>query len=444
MPEIKLSLTADQWEVITNTATMKVVTCGRRYGKTTMAKGYLVKVALENRNSESSYVGKTYKLAYKMYCSIYANPALKPHIRSGKLQPTPHITWRNGHTTWFFSGDRPDNLRGDGLVLCIVDEAAHVSERLINEVLQPAMLDCGGTIVLVSTFRGRNFYYNWHAKGMTWPNDDDCKSWLRPTSASIWAQGDEGQTRLRRMKSRLPEMVWKQECECIVDENQAAVFKNDNIIKCTGGTPRGPQAGFGYVLAYDSGKTADPGAIVILECSPMSESCSVVFVEELPLGMEYTLQVDRVVALARQYRSCVMVDSTGAGTRDAIIDFIKKAAPEIPAYGVQIRGDAPQNMVRQCEYLLERSAVLIPAEFGSLLSELRMFEYEYTQRGYYRYHAPEGEHDDLVWALLMAIEGKKKRLFRVPSTVAPRPAPGSQGDVFYKQRHRIEETTERL
>lgn len=444
MPTINLAVTTEQAEFIDHPASMKVITCGRRWGKTFSALSYLVKCALTNKKSESSYVGKTYKLAYKMFRKISSQKSLDPYIKNRKQQPSPHIEWKNGHVTWFFSGDRPDNLRGDGLVLCIVDEAAHMIERLIMEVLMPTMLDQGGTIVLLSTFRGRNWYYDWHQKGVTYPNDDDCKSWLKPTSSSCWAQGPGGRIRLTRMQSRLPESVWQQECECVVDANQAAVFGYERVEACSKGFKRGPQANMGYVLAYDSGKKADPAAIVILECQYTTEACAVVHAEDINLDTPYTKQVERVVELARMYNASVMVDSTGAGTKDAIVDFLKKAAPELQIHGVMLRADAQMNMVKYATKHFEDGLISIPREFHNLLFQLKQFEYEYTQNGKYRYQAPEGEHDDNVFALLMALEGKKKKLFRITTSVAPRPAPGSQGDVFYKQRHRIEETTERL
>ena len=283
MPEISLYVTNKQAEIIDHGASMKIVTCGRRWGKTFSALSYLVKSALLNPLAESSYVGKTYKLAYKMFRKISCNAGVRRFIKTQKQQPSPHIEWTNGHVTWFFSGDRPDNLRGDGLTLCIADEAAHMPERLITEVLMPTMLDHGGTLVLMSTFRGRNWYYDWHTKGTTYPNADDVCAWLNPTSSAVWAQTDRGRRDLRRMQSRLPDTVWQQECECVVDANQAATFRDADIGRCTRGAPRTPRAGFGYVLAYDSGKSSDPGAIIILECSASVDKCSVVYAEELPL-----------------------------------------------------------------------------------------------------------------------------------------------------------------
>ena len=379
-----------------------MVTCGRRYGKTTTARNALLNTAAEYPRRESAYVGKTYRLAFKQYTAFLRNRDMRHLIRRPRLQPVPHIEWRNGHLTWFYSADRPDNLRGDGLMKCIIDEAAYCPQRLVDEILMPSLADNRGELMLMSTFRGQNFYYNWHQSGLKWPNDQDCKSWLYPTSAGIKFQGEEGRTYLDKLKKRYTRAVWLQEFECEASANQNAAFTSDAINKCIGGTALSmPQPGKGYLAAYDTGKAHDPAAIGVME----AETGLLAHAELLPIHMPYPEQIKKAVALAKKFNAPIVVDSTGAGTKDATVDYLRVEG--VPVRQIQFRGNVPENMVKQLAYDLETAAMKIPAQYEEVLFQLRHYEFDYRDSGRVTYGAPEGMHDDFVALLLMLRWGIK-------------------------------------
>ena len=63
------------------------------------------------------------------------------------------------------SSENPDSIRGIYLDGCIIDEAAMISENLINEVITPALSDRKGFMILVGTPKGmNNLFYDYFQK----------------------------------------------------------------------------------------------------------------------------------------------------------------------------------------------------------------------------------------------------------------------------------------
>src|SRR5262249_39420553 len=61
---------------------------------------------------------------------------------------------RNGSRIEFHSAHNADNLRGAGLDLLVIDEAADVSEYAWRTVLKPMLLDAHGEALIIGTPRG--------------------------------------------------------------------------------------------------------------------------------------------------------------------------------------------------------------------------------------------------------------------------------------------------
>jgi predicted phage terminase large subunit-like protein len=78
------------------------------------------------------------------------------------------------------SADAPDSLRGEGLDLCVLDEAAYIGELVWTDALRPALSDRKGGAVIVSTPAGFNWFHDAFMRGQE--ARDDWQSWQYPTS----------------------------------------------------------------------------------------------------------------------------------------------------------------------------------------------------------------------------------------------------------------------
>ncbi len=69
------------------------------------------------------------------------------------------ITLVNGSEIHFKGGDNPDALVGSAPKLIVLSEAG-LMRRAVYDLLRPIVLENGGNIVLISTVRGKNWFWN--------------------------------------------------------------------------------------------------------------------------------------------------------------------------------------------------------------------------------------------------------------------------------------------
>lgn len=153
-----LRLTAPQWAVYRDPARHRVLVAGRRFGKTHLAAVELMTTAVNRKGSASWYIAPTYGMARDIML-----PKLKDIIPAGYIsaldQTDLRITLRNGSTISLRSADNPDRLRGPGLDMVVLDEAAYMVPETWPTI-RPALSDTGGRALLISTPAGYNWFYD--------------------------------------------------------------------------------------------------------------------------------------------------------------------------------------------------------------------------------------------------------------------------------------------
>lgn len=162
-PKLNIYLHDGQLEVLEDSRRFRVVACGRRWGKTTLAVAETLLFAAENPESLIWWVSPTHdqtKIAMRML--LRAVPAVARDVNlSEKL-----VTLWNGSRYMFRSADRHDNLRGEGVDFLVIDEAAFVKEDAWNLSLRPTLADTVGSALLISTFAGENWFYDLYERGL--------------------------------------------------------------------------------------------------------------------------------------------------------------------------------------------------------------------------------------------------------------------------------------
>jgi len=140
--------------------------CHRRFGKTVMCINHLIKSAMMNKNHNPrfAYIAPTYSQAKKIawdYLKFYTEKIPGTKWNESELR----CDLINGARITLLSSENPDSIRGIYLDGCIIDEAAMVSENLINEVITPALSDRKGYMILVGTPKGmNNIFYDYYQK----------------------------------------------------------------------------------------------------------------------------------------------------------------------------------------------------------------------------------------------------------------------------------------
>jgi hypothetical protein len=188
-----------------------------------------------------------------------------------------------------------------------------------------------------------------------------------------------------------------------------------------------------YSIGVDLGKRNDFTAIVIVErrdiirayLPPSFEGIHVRYAERVPLGTLYMSVAERLKKIVQHPnmagKCMVTVDATGLG--DPVMEMLRAAKLGCQLSSVKITaGDREhtyseaggtyhcvpkQNLIGGVQALLERQQLKIAAklrERHNLLKEMLDMEVSEGNRGKSKYAAEgEGEHDDLVMALSLAI-----------------------------------------
>ncbi len=382
LPGIK-TLREDQQNILRDDARFKVVACGRRWGKTTL--GLVAAIEAARQGQRVWWVAPSYHLAFHPWM------ALKQALYDEwdlKLERERHIELPGGGSITIKSAKDPDSLRGVGLDLVIVDEAAFVSEAAWVLALRPALSDRLGKALIISTPNGHNWFWHAYQRGND-PGYLEWKSWQAPASANPLIPDDE----IDEARRTLPPRSFEQEYLAAFLPDSGMVFTGVRQAATAPADPAPqPQPGHRYLMGLDFGRYDDFTAAVVLDATT-GEMVALDRFNELDWGMQRT----RIAGLARRWRvETVLAEANAAGEPN--IEALRRAGvPVLPFVTTPM--SKPPLIERLVSAIQQIDVRLLPDEV--LLGELEAYTYKKTAIGTY-YSAPPGRHDDTVIALALA------------------------------------------
>lgn len=401
---VNLPVTRAQRAIIECDARQVCLVCGRRWGKTYTLNYMCLRKCLTQPNQVVWMCQPTYQQALRQMRRIAKIAALKPFIQHVYKQFPPRFEFKNGSEWCFQSLDRPDNLLGEGLDLCVVDEAARVKRDVVMQILMPMTLDRRGQMVYASTYRGRNWFYDESLKGKDAANWRRIRTFIHKTESGAAFSGKRGKEALELYKASIPPALWAQECDCEPLAATDCVFRY--VDRAVGGhLLMGPEFGHRYIMGLDLGRVVDPTSWVILD----ERTGQVVATRVLALGTPHEESAKAAAAEAARWRAYVVVDATGGasgGRHESYVQLYTDAMRAVQVTRVRVFHFTPAQMESYVGALslgIERGAVKIPDAAKELLAQVRLYRYAQSEMSkWIRFGAPSGEHDDLVAALIMA------------------------------------------
>jgi len=382
-----------QWAVHRSRAPRRLLACGVRWGKTLAAAMEGLAAALEPR--ERSYgwvVAPTYDLADKVFREIVAVVTRRlPHRIVALQEHEKRLILRNmvGSLSEIRakSSDNPISLLGEGLDWVIVDEAARMKPSIWQGHLSQRLLDRKGWALLISTPRGKGWFYDLFRRGQG--RDPDYASWNCPS----WSNPHLDAEQIERERERLPERVFRQEYGGEFLEGSGSVFRN--IRDRATGIWQDPIPGEVYHAGLDLARVEDHTVLVVI-----NRAAQVVFADRFH-RLDWNLQVARIQAAAERYhRATVLTDSTGMG--EPVFESLRAAGVRAQPYPFTQKSKA--SLIDNLALMLERGQITLPRPelWPEGIDELEAFEFSVTDNGTVRTGAPYGVHDDCVMALALA------------------------------------------
>lgn len=159
-----MNLTKAQSQIASDTHRFRVVNCGRRFGKTTLAVLEMVAKAVYGDNRMILYVAPTYQqardIAWQELKKICEPVAAK--INESRLEITVNTTLGGTSTIILRGWESIETLRGQKFHFVVVDEIASMRNWQSNwqEVIRPTLTDYKGEALFISTPKGFNHFYD--------------------------------------------------------------------------------------------------------------------------------------------------------------------------------------------------------------------------------------------------------------------------------------------
>ena len=165
-----MQLTLPQSEIFVNPSRFRVCVAGRRFGKTFLSTGELLKAAVGGKNRNCWYVAPTYGSAKEIAWDMLIHTIPQEYI-SKTNESSLMLRLINGSVISLKGAEKPNNLRGRALDFVVLDEFADMKPEAWYEVIRPSLSDRNGSAVFIGTPKGRNHFYDLWAKGMDGADD---------------------------------------------------------------------------------------------------------------------------------------------------------------------------------------------------------------------------------------------------------------------------------
>jgi len=353
-----------------------IVSIGRQFGKTLFAENQAVKWGLENKNWKIGWISPTYKQAKKVFKEIakaLADCIYVIGVNRGDLV----IEFNNGSVIQFYSAEAYDSIRGETFDALICDEFAFFKPEAWNEVLKATVLVRGKKVLILSTPKGKNQFYNLFNLAQ---HNQNYISFRGSSYDNPFIDPAE----IREAERNLPDHVFKQEYLAEFLDNGSSVFRNiKECIKTSVNTSS-------LYAGIDLGRSDDYTVLTICD------SNNIEVYSERWRHMEWSSIINNIVTQLNKYRPNTLVESNGA--QDAIFEQIRNKV-SYNKNSIQpfvTTSKSKQNIVEDLIVKFENKDIgIIGHEWQ--VNELEVFTYEYNLKTRaIKYSAPVGLHDDYV------------------------------------------------
>ncbi len=374
-----------QQAFLSSRAPVRVLACGRRWGKTEVIAAEIALTLLAGTARQVLLVAPSQEqamLGFERTLEFLHRAGARPTVRR---TPAPTLVLGDSRL-WARSVARGGMfLRGRKAHLIIVDEAAYVPEAVVAEVLTPMLADTGGRLALISTPRGKNYFYRYYLQGQ----EDGIRVWSMRSPS--WHNPLLSPTILQMQASMMTQRQYQIEYGAAFLDAEGQVFRTEWVDRAL--LLRLPAEGL-TVAGVDWARYRDYTALAVLQGT--RDGAKLLAVRRWQ-GLSWAEQAEAVAAHLRLHAPArILCDRTGVG--DPLLETLQREFPH--AEGVAFTQALKQSLIENLALMLEQARLQLMPD-PELLRELYHFEATPTARGI-RLEGATGVHDDLVIALALA------------------------------------------
>lgn len=362
-----------------------VVSTGRQFGKSLLAQNLALYWLLKNPKTKCGWVTPIYRQGEKVFEEMHA--ACRKIVR-GVNKSQLKMNFINGSQIQFLSADNPDTIRGYSFEWMIIDEAAFISEKAINEAIIPTLTAKGKKCLVISTPRSKNWFYSWFLRGQEQSNDYISFEGISADNPYADAGFIEEQ------RQSLPEEIFKQEYLAQFSESTNDVFRNLDLITILEEYSE-PTKGASYYYGVDVGISND-----FTVCTILTEGGDTANI--LRFNGTTIEQAGKLVSdlLKRYNPKGGYVETNGIG--QALFELIRASGIRVKPF--HTNNENKVQGIRKLINDMEVGNILLPSKMllKECYNELAAFSYKMNANGTLTFSAPSGQHDDIVMSLMLA------------------------------------------
>ncbi len=382
-------------EKLLNDKSKRICACmGRQTGKSTTISAKAIHFAIMNSGTTTLIVSATLRQSILMFDKILSflerNVLLTTYVR---YRSRTRIKFKN--ESWVIAlpcGVSGATLRGHTANLIILDEAAFIPEEVINNVTLPMLSTTDGSCWMLSTPYDREhvFYRTF--------NDPSWSVYHLPSSVNPLIKKEF----LEEQRKLVGEINYKQEYEAQFVDDVNAYFPMTLIRPCID-----PELSEVYELksyeeptyaGYDPGGKQDPAALIVV--TKNKDGYAVRYAKTW-LNQEYATTDFAVVDICKAINvEKLFVDETGLG--NPILEHLNEIYQKERVQGVFLTQKRKEEVLLNLKLLFEQKLIRI-ANDRELLANLNCITYERSHTGNYYFKHGQGTHDDLAYALALAV-----------------------------------------
>lgn len=358
-----------------------VLDIGRQWGKTMLAMNQVYYWAINNKGSKIGWVSPVYKQSEKVFDEM-AKAFDSNLIKTNAAKLTIEVC---GSLIQFFSSERYDNIRGFTFDYLVCDEFAFMAEQAWTEVLRATVLVKGKKVLLISTPKGKNHFYNlFNLDGV----NPQYKS-FKMTSYDGLANHDE----IDGAKATLPEHIFKQEYLGEFIDNGSGVFSN--LI-----TNIQPEQTGRYYGGIDLGRADDYTVLTIVNDKGQMMYC------ERWRHNTWQNIIQSMLPALNKYNCHAYIELNSIG--DVIYEQLKGLYSKV--YPFVTTAKSKNEIVEGLQVAIQNKEFTI-LDIDWLKKEFDLFTYEYNHKSRsIKYSAPLGFHDDGVMSTCIAYKCLKDKI----------------------------------
>lgn len=223
-----MGLTNAQKQIFLDPKRFRVVSAGRRFGKSFLSVWEMAKVA-RHPNKKIFYIAPSYRMAKQIIWEDLKYQLAKRRWLKSVNETDLTVVLINDSKISLRSADNYDSMRGVSLDFVVFDEAAYMNMQVWTEVIRPALSDRQGSALFISTPKSLNWFKDLYDFAKT---DDNWSS----HSFTTLQGGNVPIEEIEAAKKDLDEKTFRQEYEASFETYSGVVyyaFGDENIVKRT-------------------------------------------------------------------------------------------------------------------------------------------------------------------------------------------------------------------